>query len=91
MTELTQIKQELEAIKSTLIRMEKNGIIIGDFIPEKLVATFFNYSETKLREFRRQKKVVFSRIGVRNFYSVESIIKLLDSNIINDDEKSSKD
>ena len=87
MTELTQIKLELEAIKSTLIKMEKNGIIIGDFIPEKLVATFFNYSETKLREFRRQNKVVFSRIGARNFYSVQSIIKLLNENKINTNGK----
>jgi len=83
MTELTQIKQELEAIKSTLLKMEKNGLIIGDYIPEKLVATFFNYSETKLREFRRQHKVVFSKIGVRYFYSIESIVKLLNENKIN--------
>jgi hypothetical protein len=87
MTELTQIKQELEAIKSTLLKMEKNGLILGDYIPEKLVATFFNYSETKLREFRRQNKVIFSKIGVRYFYSIESIIKLLNDNKINTDGK----
>lgn len=83
MTELTKIQQELEAIKSALLKMEKNGIIIGDYVPEKIVATFFNYSETKLREFRRQNKVVFSKIGVRYFYSIESIIKLLNENKIN--------
>ncbi len=91
MTELTKISKDIETIKSTIIRMDRYGITIGDYIPEKLVGSFFSYSDTKLREFRNENKVIYSKIGKRFFYSKESIIKLLNNNIINSDGKSCKD
>lgn len=53
------------------------------WIPKKVVMKFFDYGETQMRVIEKQNKLQVSRIKARTFYSVESILNLLESSKIN--------
>lgn len=82
MTEYTQILKEIKAIKESLISAEKYGFSVGDWMPKKLVMRFFDYGSTKLLELEKSKLIIYTKIGGRKFYSIKSIIDLMQKNIV---------
>jgi hypothetical protein len=51
------------------------------WIPKKTVMRFFDYGETQMRELEKENQIITSKIKARKFYSVESILALLEKNI----------
>jgi hypothetical protein len=76
------IKNELLSIKKLLLTIEKNGITIGGWLPKHIVLRFFDYSDNQLRNLERTSSIEVSKIGRRKFYSLESIIKIIEKNRI---------
>ncbi len=77
-----KIFEELLQIKQLLIQLEKNSTVLGDWIPKKTVQKFFDYSDTQMRVIEKQHKLQVSKIKARTFYSVESVLNLLQSHKI---------
>ena len=76
------ILEELLQIKQLLTQLEKNSAVLGDWIPKKSVQKFFDYSNTQMRVIEKQHKLQVSKIKARSFYSVESVLNLLESHKI---------
>lgn len=57
-----------------------NGNAFGGWLPRKVVMRYFDYSASQLRMLERKNVIQFSRIGNRKFYSVQSIIELIEKN-----------
>jgi len=50
------------------------------WLPKKAVMRFFDYGETQMRQLEKENKIVVSKIGARKFYSVQSILNLIEAN-----------
>jgi hypothetical protein len=74
--------EEINLLKQSLLAIERNCSAIGDWLPKKSVMRFFGYEATQLRELEKENSLVVSKIKARRFYSVQSIINLIEKNII---------
>lgn len=74
MNEIILIKQSLKVI-------ERNGLALGDWLPKKAVMRYFDYCDNQLRSLEQTNEIKVSKIGRRKFYSLNSIITLLEKNI----------
>lgn len=81
MTELNKIVHDLAFIKELLISLEKYGSSMGGWLPKKSVMKFFDYGDTQLRQLEADHLLTVSKIGNRKFYSVESLIELINKNV----------
>ena len=77
------ILEELSLIKKSITELEKNRQVIGDWIPKKVVMKFFDYGDTQMRELKKEKGLITTTIKARTFYSVQSILNLLEANKTN--------
>jgi hypothetical protein len=77
------ILEELLKIKKLLAELEKNSAVFGDWIPKKTVQKFFDYSDTQMRDFEKEQGLEFSKIKSRKFFSIQSILTLLDKHKTN--------
>ena len=59
------------------------GYIVGNWIPRKKVMEFMNYGATQMASFEKTPGLIVSQVGKRKFIHRESLIKLLESHIIN--------
>jgi hypothetical protein len=86
--DIKKIKLEQDLINSKLDRIISilqqlpmtHNTDLGDWLTEAQARELLHYGATKLWELRKQRKVKFSKIGNRNMYSRESIIKLIEKN-----------
>lgn len=69
---LSEIHAKLESVSLTEIQSK--------WIPKKTAMRFFDYGETQMRELEKENHLVTSKIKARKFYSVESILALLEKN-----------
>ena len=76
------ILEELLQIKKLLTELEKNSAVFVDWIPKKTVQKFFNYSATQMLQLEKEYCLVISKVKSRKFYLVQSILELLETNII---------
>lgn len=81
MTEYFELLKEIQLIKQSLIEIERNGIVGGGWMSKKAVMRFFDYGDTQLRELEKSEILEVSKIKRRKFYSINSIIKLIEKNI----------
>ena len=52
------------------------------WLPKKTVMRFFDYGETQMRELEKENSLITSKIKSRKFYSVASILNLIENNKI---------
>lgn len=52
------------------------------WLPKKSVMRFFDYGETQMRELEKENSLITSKIKSRKFYSVASILNLIENNKI---------
>ncbi len=76
-SELYAILNEIAFIKEYLIF---NGDAFGGWLPRKAVMRYFDYGASQLRMLERNNSIEVSIIGNRKFYSVQSIIQLIEKN-----------
>ena len=76
-SELSAILNEIAFIKEYLIF---NGDAFGGWLPRKAVMRYFDYGASQLRMLERKNAIQVSIIGNRKFYSVQSIIQLIEKN-----------
>lgn len=76
------IMQEIYLIKKILFDIYKNQIQINKWLSKKHLKLFFDYSDSQIREFEKNSNLVVSKIGRRKFYSVESILKIIEAGVI---------
>ncbi len=71
---------EITLIKQSLLAIERNGAAIGGWLPKKAVMRYFDYADNQLRVLEKEKSLEVSKVGRRKFYSLNSIIALIDKN-----------
>lgn len=76
-TEFQVLLNEITFIKEYLMF---NGDAFGGWMPRKAVMRYFDYGASQLRTLERQNDIQVSVIGNRKFYSVQSIIQLIEKN-----------
>ena len=76
--EQSKILKEIKLIKDSLFVIARSFNSIDDWLPKKAVMRFFDYGDTQLRELEKSKSIVVSKIGNRKFYSLKSIIELIE-------------
>lgn len=54
--------------------------LLGGFVPARTAMQMLNVKSTTLYNLRRNQKLVWSKIGSKIFYQIESIRKLLRGN-----------
>ncbi len=52
------------------------------WLPRHLVMEFLGYGDTQMSSIQRRAKLQTAKVGKRLFYSIDSILKLLDSSVI---------
>ena len=72
------ILNELNEIKKSLIEIERNNTVLGDWLPKKTVQKLFDYSDTQLRDFEKEQGLQFTKIKSRKFYSKRSLLEILE-------------
>lgn len=78
MKEYNKLMSEITLIKQSLLAIERNGVAIGDWLPKKAVMRYFDYADNQLRLLERTKAIEVSKVGRRKFYSLKSILNLLE-------------
>ena len=79
-TEYSKLMSEIVLIKQSLLSIERNGSAIGGWLPKKAVLRYFDYGDSQLRLLEKSKEIEVSKVGRRKFYSLASIIELIDKN-----------
>lgn len=80
MNEANTILNELRAIKQSLLALERNSAAIGGWLPKRAVLKYFDYADNQLRTLERTKALEVSKVGRRKFYSLKSIVTLINKN-----------
>ena len=80
MTEYNKLLSEIRLIKQSIVAIERNGAAIGGWLPKKAVMRYFDYADNQLRVLERENALEVSKVGRRKFYSLNSIIALIDKN-----------
>jgi hypothetical protein len=80
MKEYYKLMDEIKAIKQALFTIERNGYVIGGWLPKKAVMRYFDYGDNQIRVLERTKVLEVSKVGRRKFYSLKSIINLIEKN-----------
>ena len=76
-----QLMREIKLIKQSLDNIERNGSSIGGWLPKKAVMRFFDYGDSQMKTLEDNNILVVSKIGRRKFYSIESIVSLMEKNM----------
>ena len=80
MKEYNKLMSEITLIKQSLLAIERNNAAIGGWLPKKAVMRYFDYADNQLRVLEKEKSLEVSKVGRRKFYSLNSIIALIDKN-----------
>jgi hypothetical protein len=80
MNDYSKLMSEIKLIKQAVLSMERNGASIGGWLPKRAVMRFLDYSDNQLRVLERTKMIEISKVGRRKFYSLQSIIELIERN-----------
>jgi hypothetical protein len=80
MKELDKLTVEILLIKKSLLSLENNGLTLGGWLPKNTVLRFFDYCDNQLRNLERTHSIEVSKIGRRKFYSLKSIVALIEKN-----------
>lgn len=83
MNDYSKLINEIKLIKQSLVAIERNGAAIGGWLPKKAVMRFFDYGDTQLRALELTHLLEVSKIGNRKFYSLKSLMELLNKNLKN--------
>jgi hypothetical protein len=78
-----KIIEELIKIRQSIKRLEHHNSSLCDWWSKRMVMDYFNYGETQLRQLEKEHKLVISKIRARKFYSVQSILNLIEGNKTN--------
>jgi hypothetical protein len=71
-------KSALRNLKQKLLFNDIAFIEIEGWLPKKTVMRFFDYGETQMRQLEKEFNLETSKIRARKFYSVKSIINLIE-------------
>lgn len=75
--EREQLRQLIKELNNKIIQTELSGLY-NVWLPKKAVMKFLDYGETQMREVEQEHNLVISKIKARKFYSVESILNMLE-------------
>ncbi len=77
----TRLQSEIQSIKLMLLEHNRGGVIIGDWISQKSLKRFFDYSDSQIKRLIKNENLLHTRIGNRKFISINSILNLLNRKI----------
>lgn len=80
MNDYSRLMSEIKLIKQSVASIERNGSVIGGWLPKRAVLRFLDYSDNQLRLLERKNMIEFSKVGRRKFYSIKSLIQLIEQN-----------
>lgn len=61
--------------------------LFDTWLPKKVVMRFFDYGETQIRQLEKEHLLEVSKIKARKFYSVQSILNLIEKHKTTNNEK----
>jgi hypothetical protein len=70
--------KQKESNKFKLCSSEANFTFLFGWLPKKMVMRYFDYGETQLRQLEKEHNLEVSKIKARKFYSVQSILNLIE-------------
>ena len=79
-SKLDDLTSEINLLKQLLLEIKASPRQLTDWISELEAQKLLDLKETSMWSLRRRKKLVFSKIGSKTFYSLKSIEKLLEKN-----------
>jgi hypothetical protein len=80
MKEMDRLMVEILLIKKSLLAMENNSLVLGGWLTKNAVLRYFDYCDNQLRNLERTHSIEVSKIGRRKFYSMDSILTLIEKN-----------
>lgn len=72
------ILQMIREINRKLDDFSEKGLY-DVWLPKKAVMRFFDYGETQMRQLEKEHRLEISKIKARKFYSVQSILNLIEN------------
>lgn len=79
--ELADLKKQLADLKKQLEEYE-TARYFENWIPRKKLMEFLDYGDTQIAAMLKKGGLIVSEIGIRKFIKKESILKLLENNVI---------
>ena len=80
MREYEKLMSEIRLIKKAIYSIERNTAPIGGWIPKNAAMRFLDYADNQMRVLERKNLLIVSKIGRRKFYSIQSLIELIQTN-----------
>jgi hypothetical protein len=80
--QLFQVLYELRKLKNELIELKTSLPVAPEWIPRSQVMSFFQYGDTQMGAIEKNGALVVAKVGNRKFFHRDSVIKLIERNII---------
>jgi hypothetical protein len=74
------LNQKVDLLIEIINKTSGQTVKMNDWIPEKEAQKLLGLKETSMWALRKTRKIAFSKIGAKTFYSLKSIEKLLSKN-----------
>ena len=79
--QLMSIQKSIEDLKMILLKNQLN-IISDKWIPWSDAKEFFDYGSTQMSVLEKNNELVVTKVGRRKYVHRDSIIKLLEKNVV---------
>lgn len=74
-------------LKDSNVKILSENRLYDTWLPKKVVMRFFDYGETQMRQLEIEHHLEVSKIKARKFYSVQSILNLIEKHKTTNNEK----
>ena len=74
--------QELSDVKKLLQDLKQSPEITSSWLPRSQVMAFFGYADTQMAALEKSGRLVVTKVGNRKFIHRDSILTLLQANIL---------
>jgi hypothetical protein len=79
---LLEVLRELRELKKGIAELTNNPPVASDWLPRSRVMEFFHYGDTQMAALEKNEGLVVARIGNRKFFHRDSIVKIIEQNIV---------
>jgi hypothetical protein len=82
-TKYAEILHKVELTHKMVFHLYQNLNPLKDWLNRKNLKMLFDYSDSQIRELEKKSSIKVSKVGRRRFYSVASILKIIESGVVN--------
>ncbi len=78
-TKIELLQQQLEELKLKFEKQISCPELREIWIPKNELMDFMGFAETQFNEIVNRYKIIYTKIGAKKFYLIESILKVMNS------------